>query len=106
MRHLKKFNENWFKNLFTKKEVLELDVDGIKNLISQTDDKELKQILIYISRRVDVCKYITSTKSVSSSTIQKLKDLGFIVSVEDETDEYSEEFYDTVIVSWEYKSAH
>lgn len=95
------------KKLFSPKpQGLNLDEEGIRELISQATERELKQQLLYISKRIVTGQYITSTERISDDTIQKLKGLGFIVSVKDETNEYSDDFYETVTIGWKYTGSN
>lgn len=89
-----------FKDFFKNKKLLKIDSESLHTLISNCDDRETKQILLYISKRIETGSYITKSNLISIEVIENLKNMGFVVEDKDETNEYSEDFENTITILW------
>jgi hypothetical protein len=101
MKNLKTF-EGFFN--FKKEKGVDIDEDIILNLVRNENDPDVKQILLIISNHVNQ-HYVTISEDndfITDESIEKIKSLGFLVKVYDDSNEYSDDFANKVKISWNY----
>ena len=106
MKNLKTF-ESFFKkavNYLKGPKRVDIDEDILYNMIKNEKNYDAKQILLIISKHINLY-YITlyeTEKFINDESIERIKSLGFLVKVYDDSNEYSDNFADKVKISWNY----
>lgn len=97
-------NLKTFESFFSKPKSIELDEDIIYDLVRSEQDYDVKQILLIISKHLNQ-NYLTLSENeriINDRSIEKIKSLGFLVKIYDDSNEYSEDFADKIKISWDY----